>query len=185
MENFLENEKELVNLARDDDQAFEQLYNHYFPKIYGYVFKRVGHHETAEDIVSKTFTKVFLNLKDYEHKGFTFGAWVYKIATNNLIDHYRSSSKKKDVVDIENIAEPEAPGMGIDEQVDQHQKSDHVRQLLKELPEKDQQIVSLKYFAEMSGVEIAGVLEITENNARVKLSRALNKFHQIYEKYGE
>ena len=85
----LENEAEIVERAKTDEAAFAILYDHYFPRIYAYIFKRAGNRETAEDILSMTFLRAFTNLKRYQSRGFLFGAWLYRIATNNLMDHYR------------------------------------------------------------------------------------------------
>lgn len=92
----IENEAMLVEQAKTDDRAFEKLYNYYFPQIYGFIIKRAGQKELAEDIVSTVFMKVFTHLNDYEPKTSSFKSWVYKIATNTLIDHYRKSSVKNE-----------------------------------------------------------------------------------------
>jgi RNA polymerase sigma-70 factor (ECF subfamily) len=179
----LANEASIVKRAKTDDQAFEILYNHYFPRIYGYVFKRVGHQQTAEDIVSQTFLKVFVNLPNYSHQGYTFGAWVYKIATNNLIDHYRKSGKTKSV-NIESIAEPtDEKRPALHEEVQQGFDRELVNKCINQLPEKYQKIIHLKYFAQMSSKEIAEVLGISSGNARVMLHRALKHFQKIHQKY--
>jgi len=178
---FLAEEAELIVKAKNDEAAFNVLYDFYFPKIYGFVLKRVGKREEAEDIVSATFMKVFVNLDGYRPQaGASFSAWVYRIATNNIIDWQR---KKKPSVNIEDIAEPG------DERQDQHQDlllshdRSVVHKVLADLSEKEQRIITLKYFSELSHAEIASSLQVSEGNARVLLCRALRKFQQIYQKY--
>ncbi len=179
----MENEDEIVEKAKSDDAAFGVLYNHYFSQIYGYLYKRTGSHENTEDLVSTTFMKVFCNLKEYKAKGGTFRAWLYRIATNNLIDYYRKTSKRKDV-DIEKISEPRAEDRLEPEQyAESEQNRVLVQEALKELPERYQKILYLKFFGELSNIEIAESMGISANNAGVVIHRALNNFQKIYKKY--
>lgn len=180
----LENEHDIVDRAKTDERAFEILYNHYFTRIYAYIFKRTGHHETTEDLVSKTFMKAFTHLDKYEHQGYSFGAWVYRIATNNLIDHYRKTGKKK-TVDIEKAPDMQSSRPDPQEQAITTFEKAVVQKALKDLPDKYQEIINLKYFAQLSNQEIAAALGITANNAGVVIHRAVKKFHQVYQTYGE
>jgi len=177
-------EVELIEKAKTNDQAFEILYNQYFPKIYGFVIKRTGAREAAEDIVSMVFMDAFTHLDKYEHRNFTFGAWLYKIATNKLIDHYRREGKRKTVALEDNLADSlpdEAQGQEVS--VDLKLSCKTVSAVLAELPEKYQKILYLKFFSELSNNEIALALEISVNNAGVLLYRALQKFKKHYHKY--
>lgn len=173
-------EQELVERAKTDDLAFEQLYNLYFPKIFGFVYKRVGQKQICEDIVSEIFMKVFTNLKDYQYQGMSFGCWIYKIATNKLIDYYRTGKKQLIVgVDqLENIGSRE----NIGEQTANKLEVEKAQAVIQTLPENYQQIINLKFFAELNNQEIAKIMKISENNAGVLIFRALKRFREIYEK---
>lgn len=177
-------EAELVEKAKTSDQAFEILYNQYFPKIYGFVVKRAGHRESAEDIVSAVFMEAFTHLDKYEHRNFSFGAWLYKIATNKLIDHYRREGKRKTVALEDELADS-LPDHSANQEVnvDLAISSKTVNVVLAELPEQYQKILCLKFFSELSNNEIAAALEISANNAGVLLYRALQKFKKHYHKY--
>jgi len=178
---MLEHEAEIVARAKKDDDAFEILYNFYFPKIYGYVFKRVGNHAVAEDIVSETFLKVCAHLPKYEHRGHTFGAWVYRIATNNLTDYYRKQSRHKETeLTPEGVGGvPEEPGY---DHIQAVENRTAVEAVLKNLSKRYANILHLKFFADLSVSEISEALGISENNSRVLLHRALKKFRSEYEK---
>lgn len=178
----LENEQSIVERAKIEDQAFEILYNHYFPKIYGYIFKRTGNHEVTEDLVSITMMKVFCNIKNYKHKGYSFGAWVYRIATNNLVDYYRKKDKKKEI-SIEEIENKEDEGDSAYEKAKSADKKKIVKLTLIKLSKRHQEILHLKFFAELANDEIAQTLDISVNNTRVLVHRALKNFHKIYKKY--
>jgi len=178
-QNILENEQKIVEQAKKDDKAFEILYNHYFPRIYGYIFKRTGNHPDAEDIVSEVFMKAFTHIGSYKNQGNTFGAWVYRIATNNLTDYYRKKSKNKSV-GIEQADFLESKDPLPDELIDKLMDSEKIKLALEKMPKRYKQAVHLKYFAELSTCEIGEVLKISENNARVLMFRALKKFNEIY-----
>jgi RNA polymerase sigma-70 factor (ECF subfamily) len=92
-----ENNSNLIERAKTDQYAFEELYNMFFSELYGFVFKRVSHRETAEDIISVSFTKAFIKIDSYEGDVKSFKAWLYKITTNTIIDHYRKNAKRKNV----------------------------------------------------------------------------------------
>jgi len=177
---FLENEKELVESAKTNDADFGVLYDFYLPKIYGYIIKRTGNRETAEDLTSQTFLKAFSNLKKYQSKGHTFGAWLYKIATNNLIDYYRKVGKKQEV-SLENSYNVEDEGSSPEELAHSNQEGQLVNLVLKKLSLKYQEVLHLKFFAELETAEIAETLNITPNNSRVLIYRALKNFRKFYD----
>lgn len=177
----LENEAQLVEDAKTSDQAFEVLYNYYFPKIYGYVFKRIGNRQLAEDIISDIFLKVFTNLNKYQHQGYTFGAWIYKIATNKLIDHYRKASRHKEVELIE--AQDFSNNTDLERSFDVNKDLALVKTVLAKMPKRQQEVLHLRIFADMEYEEVGEILKITPNNARVLVHRSLKNFYVNYKKY--
>jgi len=178
--NKLENEAELIEKAINDDKAFEVLYDFYFEKIYFYTFKRIGHKETTEDIVSEIFTKIFLNLNKYksDDKYSSFSCWVYKIATNSIIDYYRKHKIKEVELDKANTIEDKSKNQ--EEKMLENVDSIKIKNCIKSLPEKYQKIINLKFFGELSNEEIAETLNISKNNAGVLIYRALKSFKKIY-----
>jgi RNA polymerase sigma-70 factor (ECF subfamily) len=184
LEKVQENEAELVERAKTDDVAFGELYEKYFPKIYGYIFKRVGDRETTEDLASEIFMKVFCNLGKYSARGFAFSTWLYRVATNHLTDFYRKTANKKNV-DIDSVAEPADKTRSIEDTIGLDQEREEIQSIIARLKPKYQKILNLKYFAELSTFEIADVFKISENNARVLIHRANKTFKNLYEKYGK
>lgn len=180
----LANEAEIVEQAKTDDRAFEVLYHHYFPRIYGYLFKRIGQREATEDLVSETFMKVFCNLKKYQDRNFSFGCWLYRIATNSLIDYYRKTGRRAEV-NLDDIAELRDHGATPEEAAALGQNRQLVHRALKEMKSRYQEILHLKFFAELDNQEIAATLGLSANNAAVLIHRALKEFSLIYKKYGQ
>jgi RNA polymerase sigma-70 factor, ECF subfamily len=177
--NNLENEVEIVAKAKTDDAAFAILYDHYFPRIYGYIFKRVGNREASEDILSATFLKAFANLKKYQSRGFSFGAWLYRIATNNLMDHYRRNKVTAEV-GLEEATASDPAQDDLIAGVEQKQDRAAIEKTLDKLPSRYREIIQLRFFAELEIFEIAETLRISKVHASVLIHRALKCFKDKY-----
>ncbi len=178
-------EYQLAERARTDDAAFSLLYERYFTKIYAYIFRRLGNREQTEDVVSVTFEKVFLHLDKFKPGGGgTFQAWIYRIATNAVIDYIR---KEKHTISMapEDLPEEIHPTTGLDatHEMIKLEDSESVQRVIKKLPQRYQEVIQLKYFSELSNIEVAEVLQISPNNAGVLLSRALKQFSEQYKRH--
>lgn len=177
--NILENEAEIVAKAKSDDAAFEILYNFYFPRIYGYVFKRLGNREVSEDILSATFLKAFTNIQKYQSRGFSFGSWLYRIATNNLMDYYRRQKPGAEV----NLEEAAAGNLSGDDPaaaVEHKQERAEIEKVLNKMPARYREVIQLRFFAELEIEEIASALKISKVHASVLIHRALKCFKNKY-----
>jgi RNA polymerase sigma-70 factor, ECF subfamily len=181
LKNTLDGEEVIVERAKKDDQYFEILYDHYLPKIYGYIFKRVGNREVAEDLTSVTFMKVFCSLGKYKEKGHGISPWIYRIATNNLIDYYRKAGKKREV-ELERAENIVDSGLSQSEVIERKEESIEINRVIDKLPDKYKRVIHLKFFGDLSNSEIAVSLGIKPNNANVLVHRSINKFRQIYNK---
>ncbi len=179
----LASENELINKARKDKESFGVLYEFYFSKIYAYVFRRTGSREDAEDIVSEVFLKAFSNLEKYHDRGFAFGAWLYRLATNCLIDKNRWRGRHPEVLSGENLencrfkenSDQEA-GKSFDRRA--------IEKVLLKLSARHKKIICLRYFAEFEISEIAENMGISSNNVSVLLNRALAAFKRQSDKSG-
>jgi RNA polymerase sigma-70 factor, ECF subfamily len=181
--NDLANEFELAARAATDAEAFSVLYDFYFPRVWSYVIRRVSHRQTAEDLTSQVFLKVVEALPRRRNDG-PFGAWVFRIATNTLIDHYRVASRRPSeaLEEVEAVASGDAQP---DEVAEARLQFGMIEKILAELPERDRRIVGLKFFGGLSNREIAEVEGIAENNAGVVVHRALEKIRKQSEIYGK
>ena len=98
---MLDGEDRIIERAiRGEASAFGELYDHYQPKIYRFVVIKVARREEAEDLTHQAFLNAWQNISVYRNVGFPFGSWLYHIARNLVIDHYRS---KRDHLDLEEI----------------------------------------------------------------------------------
>ncbi len=171
----------LAHRAKTEDAAFTLLYERYFPKIYAYVFRRIGQVQTTEDIVSATFEKVFLHLDQFKPGSGTFQAWVYRIATNQVIDHIRKH-KRVILVAPEDFPEPLHSAQDDVEEIIKKQDAEAIRTGIQQLPERYQKVITLKYFSQLSTLELAEILNISPNNVGVLVCRALKKLQHVLPK---
>lgn len=176
-------ENELARRALVDEGAFVLLYERYLPRIFSFIYKRIGEKAAVEDIVSATFEKVFIHLKDFRSEKGNFQSWIYRIAANETVDFVRS---RRRVVVVEPEFYPEISGINPQEfndfiAVDKARRS--VQKILELLPARYQEVLLLKFYSELSNQEIADALKISINNATVLIHRACQKFHTLYEEY--
>lgn len=170
---------DLVIKAETDDAAFTTLYRKYFPKMYGYVIRRVGNREDAEDIVSQVFIKVVKHLPDFSEKQGSFKSWIYKIATNTIIDSFRRFARRKYSL-LESSVEIPSPAKNPREESYEGDERTIIFQAMSKLSQKYQQVLHLKFYSDLENEEIAEILGITVNYVAVRLHRALKKFQEIY-----
>ncbi len=175
--NMLEGEKEIVERAkRGEAEAFGSLYDHYHPKIYRFVLLKTSHKETAEDLTHQAFLSAWQNIHGFSYRGFPFGSWLYQIAKNSVIDHYRSAKK---TTPIESVAELLGSSVNHEEKADARLKIQSVYEALKQLSGDHQDIVIMRFVEELSPGEIAQALGKTEGAVRVMQHRALSALKNI------
>lgn len=174
-----ERDDALILKAKDGDaESFGTLYDLYMPRIYRFVFLRTHHKEDAEDLTHQVFTNAWQNLSRYESRGFPFGSWLYRIATNAVIDHYRTARTHAPLEAIPEEILSEQSGMG--DAVDTAIDLDRVRVLLAKLEPDQQNVLLLKFVDDLSNREIADTLGKTEGAVRVIQHRAIKKLKELH-----
>lgn len=162
-------EQELIDSCREGDaDAFGLLYDAYAREIYKFVFYKTSHRETAEDIVSQVFTNAWKNLSGYRGDGFR--AWLYGIARNAIMDHYRQLRPSDDIDDHQDLAAPSDPAAELDQKLAQAKAGE----LLSALTAEERDILIMRFWQEMEFREIASVLGKKEGAVKMKAYRALS-----------
>lgn len=157
-------------------QEFEMLYAESFRGVYGYIAARVQDVQTAEDLTSETFLRAWHRWPPRKLTGNVPRAWVFQIARNLVIDHYRASSRRPTVpLDGVNAHDPQAiPGE------DGHLSVIALQMTLATLAPRDQDVLSLR-LAGLSNREIGSVLEMSEAAAGMACLRALRRVREKLE----
>ncbi|HRO75974.1 MAG TPA: sigma-70 family RNA polymerase sigma factor [Crocinitomicaceae bacterium] len=167
------NELEVVQQAKNDPTKFEPLYRKYHNQIYRYVYHRIDDECLAADITSQVFLKALNNLHRYEYRGVPFASWLYRIAKSEVYQSYRNDKSNKVVnIDLANISSL------MDEMEDETFKDEkiaHIIKQLKTLKEHELAMIEMRFFEKRSFKEIGEILFITENNAKVKCFRIIEK----------
>jgi RNA polymerase sigma-70 factor (ECF subfamily) len=158
----------LVTAARNDPAAFGKLYDRYVQSIYRYVYSRVGNTHAAEDITSQTFVSAYESLSQYRERG-QFSAWLFRIAQSKMNDHFRRSRREVSLEAAGAILEREdALGTLI-----RAEELTRVRSLISHLDENEQELIRLRYVADLSFVEIAELLGRREDAVKKSVYRLL------------
>jgi RNA polymerase sigma-70 factor (ECF subfamily) len=155
--------------------AFGQLYERYFNQIYRYVRSRVQEVADAEDLCEDVFLKAFKAIDRYRERGHPFSAFLYQVARNRLVDHYR---RDKPASSLESLGERAAQSAALDEALIRQDEAHWVMDALGNLPEDYQEVIRLRILLEMPTVEVAGWLERSEGAVRVLLHRALKALRE-------
>lgn len=171
--------KELVELAKKyDTEAFGRLYDIYFDKIYGYVFYRVGDRAEAEDLTEQVFLKVLEAIKKFEWRNVSFVSWLFKIASNVVIDYYRRCSRMT-TVPIEDYIE-ELQGTDDPASLAIRKFSQEKLYLaISKLTDEQQEVIILKFLTNFSNAEIARTLKKSEGAVKSLQHRALSALQRV------
>ena len=163
-----DDERTLVQAAQADPARFEELYDRYVHRVYGFVSRRVGNRATAEDITSAVFEQALANLPKFEWRGVPFVAWLIRIAANALTDHWRRTAR-------ESGDTAEMPDAG---EMDAIEQRAILFQLVERLPDLQRRVIELRFGEEKSIREIAAALQRTEGAVKQLQLRALENLRK-------
>jgi RNA polymerase sigma-70 factor (ECF subfamily) len=167
----------LVRQAQNGDAAaFGRLYDASVDRIFRYVFFRVTDTETAEDLTSEVFLKAWENLHRYRPEG-PFLAWLYTIARNTVIDHYRTH---KATVDLEKAGLKHDPRL--DERLDLQEDVESLRGAMSSLTNEQRDVLTLRFIVELDTDQIAERMGKSEGAIRALQMRALHALAKVLER---
>lgn len=160
----------MIERAKRDPDAFGELYDIYFDKIYAYIYRKTGDRQLTEDLTSETFTKALANLKGYQYTGQPFVAWLYRIAGNLVTDHYRAAKPTATLDDGMQVA---APGISPEEAALRLDDQQAVARAIRSLSPDQQDVVLMRFSGGMRLREIAEVVGKSEGAVKALMFRAL------------
>jgi RNA polymerase sigma-70 factor (ECF subfamily) len=166
--------------ASGDEIAFGEIYDRYFEKIYRFVYFRVSHEQTAEDLAAEVFIKAWKNISSIQSDE-AFNGWIYQIARNQVVDHYRTRKITVDIELLANVLEFE------DRMIHRANLSFDQKRFLSALPKlsEDQQlIIRLKFIEDLPNEEIAEIMEKPEGTIRVIQHRAIKQLKTLMQNDG-
>lgn len=170
-------EMTLVRRAiRGDAESFGTLYEQHLEAIYRYVFFRVSDHHDAEDLTETVFLKAWQAMGNYQVDGIPFRAWLYRIAHNTVIDHYRRTQHEEPLIDDLQISDTQPP---LERQIVTQENSAGLAQAIHQLPPLQQHVVILRFIEGLTHAETAAVLDKEEGSVRVLQHRALKQLQSL------
>jgi RNA polymerase sigma-70 factor (ECF subfamily) len=175
---MIDGEEKLIQKAvRGDSSAFGLLYDHYQPMIYRFVAVKVGRREEAEDITHQVFMNAWQNIASYRHRGHPFSSWLYRIARNQVIDHYRSQREQISLeqADLEQLTAPWSAQTDLPLKLE----IEKVLFAIKNLKPDYQDVIALRFIEEYSIKETAVVMKKTEGAVKLIQHRAIQELKKI------
>ena len=158
----MQNEVSLIRRAQERDQvALTQLYEENFDRIYRYIVLKIGDRTEAEDMTQQVFLNALQAISSYKFKGMPFSSWLYRIAHNQMVDYFRKKSKRLTVPLDESLPLPAADG---DPKylVEKKVEIEEIVIATRKLTAAQQEVISLRFAAELSIAEVAGVMGKSE-----------------------
>lgn len=174
-------EESAAQVASGDKAAFANIYGILIDSVYRYLFWNLGSTEDAEDLAEEVFLRCLVNIGSYNPKRGAFRSWAFRIAHNVLMDHHRRSKRRGEEPlqdDLENGS------ISTQESVEEKERSKELHEALELLNEAQRQVITMKYFAEMSNAETAAALGRSEGAVNAIQHRALRRIGRILEERG-
>ena len=169
----------MAQRATTDEEAFEELYEYFFPRVYNFIYARVKNTADADDVTSITFMKMNENLERYNPNVAAFTTWLYRIALNSIIDYTRRRDKSNET-EWEEFFDPAAPEYQEPEaQALTKESNSELLAALDKLNERERRIIELKFFSDLDTRAISEILFMSEGNVRTTLHRTLAKLKKF------
>jgi RNA polymerase sigma-70 factor, ECF subfamily len=164
--------RRLVERAQAGErEALEELYLLHFDRIYSYLHMSVGNRHDAEDLTTQTFLKMLESIKRFRWQAAPFSAWLFRIAHNLAMDHFRASRRwqpEEDVPEPTDETEPSAESAAL-----QSIGRQSMLDLIEGLSHEQRQVLTLKFVFNLPNAEVATILGKTEGAIKSLQHRAL------------
>jgi len=165
-----------LTLSADADEAFEQLYRASFPKVYAFIRCQVSSVDAAQEIVGRVFLKAYRHRVKIPQAGPAHMQWIFRITHTTLIDYWRVE-RRRDALNlrIDEIGELPAPSENPEVALQRKQRVVHITRAMNGLSHADRTMLALKFCAQRTNREIAGILSVSEGAVSMRLLRALRR----------
>lgn len=177
--------RKLVERAQKGDlSAYGQIYDLLYDKVFAYVLRRVGARTPAEDITAEVFVDALEGLKDFRWQGAGFRAWVFRIAHNDVLDHFRRSGRSAGNLPLNQEARDLPSGVRVEDVASDNRERRELLNAVGKLSEDQQQVVLLKLVGNLSNRQIGEVISKSEGAVKALQHRALMRLRRLMEETG-
>ena len=167
----------LDRAKRYDEAALGELFDRYAPRVYAYIFRRVGDAHQAEDLTGDVFVRVIQAIKSERFWHTSFRAWLYRIAHNLVVDHYRRQPAEIDKALDDGLA---ATDDDLVTTVSKRLSQQELGPAIRRLTPDQQQVLALRFGAGMTAREVAEVMNKTVGAIEALQHRALAALRRQY-----
>jgi RNA polymerase sigma-70 factor (ECF subfamily) len=175
----IDDERGVVDRARAGDVAAQGvIFDCYWPKIVRYTYAHCGNQHDAEDLASEVFLRMVEAIGRFQwRENVPFTAWLFRIARNQVVSHYRRSGNAVPLIDdgAGDPVDPEDP----EETVQLQLEMDEVYRAAAKLPKLQQEVIRLRFAADLSLADTARILDKKENNIKQLQHKAIAKMRQL------
>ncbi len=174
-------ERALISQLSKNPEAFQPLYDHYFPRVFAYVAYRVGSKQDAEDLTADIFLRVIEAITRFEYRGAgSFATWLFRIAHNAVQQFYRMLQRRGTLL-LDDLPEIQSTELLPDEMFVRKEQFARLQSALTTLTPRRQEIITLRFFGGLRNQEIAAVLNLDERTIASHLSRGLEDLEHKYQ----
>jgi RNA polymerase sigma-70 factor (ECF subfamily) len=160
-------------------EAFTALYEQFMPKVYRYISFRIRDENVVQDLTSAVFEKALTKFSSFNPQKASFSTWIFTIAHNTVIDHYRVY-KKNEYIEQDSVVNNSVQYPSPDDEAIKTENTLKLRSFLSRLNKREQEVIILKYSNGMSNREIAEVMNLTETNVGSILCRTIRKLRNSF-----
>lgn len=186
----IDDDKQLIIAAKKDIEAFGKLYDKYYDAIARYIYHRTLDRTVTEDLTANTFLSAFTHMGRFRWKRISFGAWLYRIATNEVRMYYRKRGKSPTIsiqtdnqTDLHVISELQTTDPSASEKLIADEQHARLHQAILRLKPTYQTVIILRFFDQKSIPEIATITGTREGTVKSHLHRALKQLEIILSEY--
>ena len=163
----------IKRIQKGDAEAFGQLYNRFHDKVFLYVYRQTGSKTDAEDITAGVFLYVLEKIDGFTWRGAGFAAWLFRIARNDVLDHFRKKGNGTREVALTDEIMQLPSHLLVEEQAETSFRDRQLRLAITELSEEQQQVMLLKLTMNFSNRQVGEVLGKSEGAIKALTHRAL------------
>lgn len=174
---LVQDEQDLVHRAQNGDkEAFTELYETYFDKLYRYIVVRIGNRAEAEDMTQQVFVKAYKSISSYRWRGVPFSAWLFRIAHNLIVDFFRKESKRPTVPLDESLV---ASNDNVQQVVERRLDVERVMAATRQLTAAQREVVSLRFAGGLAIAEVARVMGKSEGAVKALQHSAIAALRRV------
>ena len=156
------------------DSGFTDVYRDHLDRVYAYIRYRVASTQEAEDLTGDVFEAAFRQFHEFDSQRASHLTWLLGIARNRLSSHYRRQRLRG----FFKLSEDIVHDTDLEGDAVEHAEVLEVRRLLRGLPDRDREIIALKFGAGLNNREISRMIGISESNVGTLLYRAVGRLRK-------